>query len=39
MAKIPMTVEGAQRLKVELHRLKTVERPKIIQALANSLGN
>jgi hypothetical protein len=25
----PMTVEGAQRLKVELHRLKTVERPSV----------
>ncbi|HTP98265.1 MAG TPA: transcription elongation factor GreA [Casimicrobiaceae bacterium] len=36
MAKIPMTVEGAQRLKVELHRLKTVERPAIIQAIADA---
>ena len=36
MSKIPMTVEGAQRLKVELQRLKTVERPIIIQAIAEA---
>jgi len=39
MSKIPMTVEGAQRLKVELHRLKTVERPAIIQAIAEARGH
>lgn len=31
-----MTVEGAQRLRTELHRLKTVERPAVIQALADA---
>jgi transcription elongation factor GreA len=31
-----MTVEGAQRLKLELHRLKTVERPAVIQAIAEA---
>ncbi len=31
-----MTVEGAQRLKVELHRLKTVDRPAVIQAIAEA---
>jgi transcription elongation factor GreA len=36
MSKIPMTVEGAERLKAELHRLKTVERPNVIQALADA---
>src|SRR5436305_9966895 len=36
MSKIPMTVEGAERLKTELHRLKTVERPAIIQAIADA---
>jgi transcription elongation factor GreA len=36
MAKVPMTVEGAQRLKVELHRLKTIERPSVIQAIAEA---
>jgi transcription elongation factor GreA len=36
MNKVPMTVEGAARLKAELHRLKTVERPAVIQALAEA---
>lgn len=31
-----MTVAGAEKLKVELHRLKTVERPRIIQAIAEA---
>jgi transcription elongation factor GreA len=31
-----MTVTGSQRLKAELHRLKTVERPQVIQALAEA---
>ena len=31
-----MTVEGAERLKSELQRLKTVERPAVIQALADA---
>jgi transcription elongation factor GreA len=36
MAKIPMTVEGALRLKGELQRLRTIERPAIIQAIAEA---
>jgi len=36
MNKVPMTTEGAARLKAELHRLKTVERPAVIQALAEA---
>jgi transcription elongation factor GreA len=36
MSRIPMTVQGAERLKVELHRLKTVERPAVIQAIADA---
>ena len=36
MAKVPMTVEGAERLKVELQRLKGVERPSVIQAIAEA---
>ena len=36
MSKVPMTVAGAQSLKVELHRLKTIERPKIIQAISDA---
>ena len=31
-----MTVTGAQRLKAELHRLKTVDRPAVIQAIAEA---
>ena len=31
-----MTVEGAERLKAELQRLKSVERPAVIQALADA---
>jgi transcription elongation factor GreA len=34
--KYPMTVRGAERLKAELHRLKTVERPAVIQAIAEA---
>jgi transcription elongation factor GreA len=36
MMKVPMTVEGAERLKAELQRLKTIERPAVIQALADA---
>src|SRR5262245_52676729 len=36
MAKTPMTVAGAHRLKAELQRLKTVDRPTIIQAIAEA---
>jgi transcription elongation factor GreA len=36
MSKVPMTVEGAERLKAELHRLKTIERPAVIQAIAEA---
>ena len=34
--KVPMTVEGAKRLKAELHRLKTVDRPAVIAAIAEA---
>ncbi|MDH3513893.1 MAG: transcription elongation factor GreA [Gammaproteobacteria bacterium] len=36
MKKTPMTVTGAEKLKAELQRLKTVERPRIIQAIAEA---
>ena len=36
MQKHPMTVEGAEALKQELHRLKTFERPRIIEAIATA---
>lgn len=34
MQKHPMTPEGAEALNKELHRLKTIERPRIIEAIA-----
>jgi len=36
MSVFPMTVEGAERLKAELQRLKSVERPAVIQAIAEA---
>jgi transcription elongation factor GreA len=39
MKKVPMTVAGAAQLKAELQRLKTVDRPRIIQAIADARSN
>lgn len=36
MATIPLTKRGAEKLKAELHRLKTVERPAVINAIAEA---
>ena len=36
MSKVPLTVTGAEKLRVELHNLKTVERPKVIAAIAEA---
>lgn len=36
MNKTPLTVNGAEALKNELHRLKTVERPSVIAAIAEA---
>ncbi len=36
MNKTPLTVTGAERLRDELHRLKTVERPNVIAAIAEA---
>ena len=36
MATIPVTKRGADMLKEELHRLKTVERPAVITAIAEA---
>ena len=33
---IPMTVRGAERLQAELHHLKHVERPAVINAIAEA---
>jgi transcription elongation factor GreA len=36
MAKVPMTVNGAEKLRVEVNELKSVQRPKIIAAIAEA---
>lgn len=36
MRKVPMTVTGAEKLRQELHHLKTVERPRITDAIAEA---
>ncbi|MEM7748390.1 MAG: transcription elongation factor GreA [Pseudomonadota bacterium] len=36
MERVPMTVEGHAALEAELHRLKSEERPRIIQAIAEA---
>ncbi len=36
MSTIPLTSTGAERLKAELQRLKSEERPRIIQAIAEA---
>ena len=39
MNNVPMTVAGAARLKDELQHLKSVERPAVIQAIAEARSN
>jgi len=36
MSKIPLTVNGAGKLRVELQQLKTVQRPAVIAAIAEA---
>lgn len=36
MSKVPLTVAGAEKLREELHRLKTIERPSVIAAIAEA---
>ncbi len=36
ISKVPMTVEGAERLRTELDTLKKVDRPRIVQAIAEA---
>ena len=36
MSQTPMTVKGAEKLRQQLHQLKTVERPRITQAIAEA---
>jgi len=36
MSKVPLTVTGAELMRAELQRLKTVERPSVIAAIAEA---
>src|SRR5262249_25377396 len=36
MSKIPITLSGAEKLRTELHRLKTVDRPGVITQIAEA---
>jgi len=36
MDKTPMTAKGAEKLREELHQLKSVQRPQVIQAIAEA---
>ncbi|MCU0836664.1 MAG: transcription elongation factor GreA [Chromatiaceae bacterium] len=36
MSKVPLTATGAEKLRAELERLKRIERPRIIQAIAEA---
>ena len=36
MDKVPMTIEGHKKLEEELHRIRSIERPRIIQAISEA---
>lgn len=36
MQKEPVTLKGAERLRAELHQLKTVDRPRVIESIATA---
>jgi transcription elongation factor GreA len=36
MERVPMTIEGFKKLETELHRLKSEERPRIIQQISEA---
>lgn len=36
MNKVPLTAGGAEKLKTELADLKSVQRPRVIQAIADA---
>ncbi len=36
MEKVPLTLRGAEKLRQELHELKTVARPRVIKAIAEA---
>ena len=39
MTKVPITVDGAQKLRDELQRLKKEDRPRIVSAIAEARGH
>lgn len=39
MSKNPLTARGAERLRRELERLKSVDRPQVIEAIAEARGH
>ncbi len=39
MSKSPLTASGAARLREELNRLKSVDRPQVIEAIAEARGH
>ena len=39
MERVPMTIEGFKKLESELHRLKSEERPRIIQQISEARGH
>ncbi len=36
MSKVPITVRGAEKLKAELQQLKSIDRPKTVEAIAEA---
>ena len=36
MSKIPLTLNGAEKLREELHRVKTIDRPNVVAAIAEA---
>ena len=36
MSKVPLTKEGAEKLRQELRRLKTADRPNVVAAIAEA---
>ncbi len=36
MSKVPLTVKGAEKLRTELQKLKTEDRPRVIEAIATA---
>jgi transcription elongation factor GreA len=39
MSKVPLTIKGAEKLRIELQELKSVARPRIIAAISEARGH